>query len=85
MAAKKRLDTLLVERGLFDSRSKASASVLAGEVRVGRGRERAAKPGTAVPEEIELEVESGSRYVSRGGLKLDRAQAIRPLGMSRWR
>jgi 23S rRNA (cytidine1920-2'-O)/16S rRNA (cytidine1409-2'-O)-methyltransferase len=73
MAARKRLDTLLVERGLFDSRSKASASVLAGEIRLGRGRERAAKPGMVVPEEIELEVEHAPRYVSRGGLKLERA------------
>lgn len=73
MAAKKRLDTLLVERGLFDSRNKASASVLAGEVRLGRGRERAAKPGMVVPAEIEIEVEHAPRYVSRGGLKLERA------------
>jgi 23S rRNA (cytidine1920-2'-O)/16S rRNA (cytidine1409-2'-O)-methyltransferase len=73
MAARKRLDALLVERGLFESRSKASASVLAGEVRLGPGRERAAKPGMSVREEVELEVERGPRYVSRGGLKLERA------------
>ena len=75
MAARKRLDTLLVERGLFESRSKASASVIAGEVRLGRGRERAAKPGMLVADEVELEVERGSPYVSRGGLKLQRALA----------
>jgi 23S rRNA (cytidine1920-2'-O)/16S rRNA (cytidine1409-2'-O)-methyltransferase len=73
MATRKRLDTLLVERGLFESRSKASASVLAGEVRLGPGRERVAKPGTLVPEEVELDVAEAPRYVSRGGLKLERA------------
>ena len=75
MGARKRLDTLLVERGLFESRSRASASVIAGEVRFGRGRERAAKPGMLVVDEIEVEVERGSPYVSRGGLKLERALA----------
>jgi 23S rRNA (cytidine1920-2'-O)/16S rRNA (cytidine1409-2'-O)-methyltransferase len=75
MAAKKRLDTLLVERGLFESRNKASASVLAGEVRVGPGRERAAKPGMMIAEGVEVEVEEAPRWVSRGGLKLERALA----------
>jgi 23S rRNA (cytidine1920-2'-O)/16S rRNA (cytidine1409-2'-O)-methyltransferase len=75
MGARKRLDTLLVERGLFESRTKASASVLAGEVRLGSGRERAAKPGMLVPAEAEVEVEAAPRYVSRGGLKLERALA----------
>jgi 23S rRNA (cytidine1920-2'-O)/16S rRNA (cytidine1409-2'-O)-methyltransferase len=75
MGARKRLDTVLVERGLFESRSKASASVLAGAVRIGPGRERAAKPGTLVADGVELEVERGPRYVSRGGLKLERALA----------
>jgi 23S rRNA (cytidine1920-2'-O)/16S rRNA (cytidine1409-2'-O)-methyltransferase len=73
MPAKKRLDSLLVERGLFESRSKASASVLAGQVRLGRGRERAAKPGMLVGEDVELDVAQGPRYVSRGGQKLERA------------
>jgi len=73
MAARKRLDTLLVERGLFESRNKASASVLAGAVRLGPGRERAAKPGMLVADGVELDVEAAPRYVSRGGLKLERA------------
>jgi 23S rRNA (cytidine1920-2'-O)/16S rRNA (cytidine1409-2'-O)-methyltransferase len=75
MGARKRLDTLLVERGLFESRSKASAAVLAGEVRLGPGRERAAKPGMLVAAEAEVEVAAAPRYVSRGGLKLERALA----------
>jgi 23S rRNA (cytidine1920-2'-O)/16S rRNA (cytidine1409-2'-O)-methyltransferase len=83
MEARKRLDTLLVERGLFESRSKAAAAVIAGAVRVGRGRERAAKPGTLVATEVELSVDERPRYVSRGGLKLERALAcfgVEPLG-----
>jgi 23S rRNA (cytidine1920-2'-O)/16S rRNA (cytidine1409-2'-O)-methyltransferase len=70
---KRRLDTLLAERGLFPSRSRAAASVMAGEVRVGRGGRRAAKPGELVDAEEQVTVESRPRYVSRGGLKLANA------------
>jgi 23S rRNA (cytidine1920-2'-O)/16S rRNA (cytidine1409-2'-O)-methyltransferase len=83
MDARKRLDTLLVERGLFDSRSKAAASVLAGAVRLGPGRMRADKPGVLVSPEVEVDVRQEPRYVSRGGLKLERALAcfgLEPLG-----
>jgi len=83
MAAKKRLDTLLVERGLFESRAKASAAVLAGDVHVGAGRERAAKPGMLTAEDAALAVAEARRYVSRGGLKLERALVhfgVSPLG-----
>jgi 23S rRNA (cytidine1920-2'-O)/16S rRNA (cytidine1409-2'-O)-methyltransferase len=73
MAARKRLDTLLVERGLFESRSKASAAVLAGDVLVGRDGTHRPKPGMLVPEDVVVEVARGPRYVSRGGLKLERA------------
>ncbi len=45
---KRRLDTVLAERGLFPSRSRAAASVMAGEVRVGPGERRAVKPGELV-------------------------------------
>ena len=65
--AKKRLDVLLVERGLAESRSQAQALVLAGLV---RGH---AKPGEQVAENAELEVESPPRFVSRGGQKLQNA------------
>jgi 23S rRNA (cytidine1920-2'-O)/16S rRNA (cytidine1409-2'-O)-methyltransferase len=47
--------------------------VLAGQVLVGRGRDRAAKPGTPVAADVELAVEERERYVSRGGRKLERA------------
>jgi 23S rRNA (cytidine1920-2'-O)/16S rRNA (cytidine1409-2'-O)-methyltransferase len=64
---KKRVDVLLVERGLAESRAQAQALVLAGRV---RGYD---KPGTQVDETAELEVEQPPPYVSRGGEKLARA------------
>jgi len=70
---KVRLDTLLAERGLFASRSRAAASVLAGEVRVGPQRRRAAKPGELVAADAAVEVEAGPAFVSRGGQKLANA------------
>lgn len=71
---KVRLDTLLHQRGLFDSRSRAAASVMAGEVRLGgAGGDRAVKPGQMVSEDVELVVDAKPRYVSRGGVKLENA------------
>jgi 23S rRNA (cytidine1920-2'-O)/16S rRNA (cytidine1409-2'-O)-methyltransferase len=71
--AKRRLDTLLTERGLFESRSRAAASVMAGRVRVGTHGRRAAKPGELVDSEAQLSVEQGLPFVSRGGIKLANA------------
>lgn len=71
--AKTRLDTLLVERGLFESRSRAAAAVIAGEVRIGPERRPAEKPGQLVRPDLDLEVASPPRYVSRGGVKLENA------------
>jgi 23S rRNA (cytidine1920-2'-O)/16S rRNA (cytidine1409-2'-O)-methyltransferase len=68
-----RLDTLLAERGLFESRSRAAASVLAGEVRLGAGGRRAEKPGMLVAADAELVLAPRAEYVSRGGLKLAHA------------
>src|SRR5688572_23812299 len=65
--AKKRLDVLLVERGLAESRSQAQALVLAGLV---PGHD---KPGEQVAEDAELEVDRPPRFVSRGGEKLRNA------------
>jgi 23S rRNA (cytidine1920-2'-O)/16S rRNA (cytidine1409-2'-O)-methyltransferase len=70
---KRRLDTLLAERGLFQSRSRAAASVMAGEVRVGAGERRAAKPGELVDVEERVSVSARPAYVSRGGIKLANA------------
>ena len=69
--AKVRLDVLLVERGLADSRAKAQAMIMAGQVRL--ADQVALKPGTAVPADSVLTVDSGPRFVSRGGEKLDAA------------
>jgi len=71
--AKTRLDALLVERGLFESRTRAAAAVMAGEVRLGGERRRADKPGLMVGEETELAVDESPRFVSRGGVKLANA------------
>jgi 23S rRNA (cytidine1920-2'-O)/16S rRNA (cytidine1409-2'-O)-methyltransferase len=71
--AKVRLDTLLAERGLFESRTRAAASVMAGEVRLGSDRRRAEKPGQMVAEDVEVDVDAAPAYVSRGGLKLANA------------
>jgi 23S rRNA (cytidine1920-2'-O)/16S rRNA (cytidine1409-2'-O)-methyltransferase len=68
--AKRRLDTLLTERGLFPSRSRAAASVMAGEVRVGAGRRRAQKPGELVDPQEPVSVAERPAFVSRGGIKL---------------
>ena len=77
---KQRLDTLLAERGLFPSRTRAAASVMAGEVRVGRGERRASKPGEMVDSEEILAIDARPAYVSRGGVKL--ANALDSSGVS---
>lgn len=70
--AKIRLDQLLVDRGLVDSRSRAQALVMAGLVF--SGERRLDKPGQAVPDETVLEVRGQDHpWVSRGGLKLAKA------------
>jgi 23S rRNA (cytidine1920-2'-O)/16S rRNA (cytidine1409-2'-O)-methyltransferase len=68
-----RLDSLLAERGLFASRSRAAAAVLAGQVHVGSGRTRAVKPGQLVADDVEVAVDAALPYVSRGGVKLANA------------
>ncbi len=68
---KKRLDTLLVERGLAPSREKAQTLLMMGVVR--SGERRLSKPGVAVSEDLPLSLLSPLRYVGRGGLKLEAA------------
>ena len=67
-----RLDQLLVERGLVESRSRAQALVLAGKVRVGEGdaARRDLKPGDTIDPEAPVDVAAPEPYVSRGGHKL---------------
>lgn len=70
---KTRLDRLLVERGLVDSREKAQALIMAGEVLL--NGQKAMKAGQAVPPDAAIELLARPPYVSRGGLKL--AAALR--------
>jgi 23S rRNA (cytidine1920-2'-O)/16S rRNA (cytidine1409-2'-O)-methyltransferase len=70
---KTRLDRALVERGLVESREKAQALIMAGEVRV--GGQKASKPGQPVDDDSALEVLARPPYVGRGGYKL--AAALR--------
>lgn len=72
-AKKQRLDLLLVDRALVESREQARRLIMAGEVLVdGRVSD---KPGRTVPVDADVEVRSLPRYVSRGGLKLEAALA----------
>ncbi|HEY2980888.1 MAG TPA: TlyA family RNA methyltransferase [Anaerolineales bacterium] len=66
-----RLDVLVVERGLAESRAKAQAMIMAGQVRV--AGQVALKPAAAIEPDAPLEVDSGPRFVSRGGEKLEAA------------
>ena len=77
---KKRIDVLLVEQGFFDSREKAKRAVMAGIVH--NDHEIIDKPGTKVPVDMELFVKGTVMpYVSRGGLKLEKALKIFDISM----
>ena len=81
MSGKKRLDVLLTERGLQESRQRAQAVIMSGEVFV--NGQRVDKPGTAVAEDAQIEVRGGTlAYVSRGGLKLEKAMATFPIDLN---
>jgi 23S rRNA (cytidine1920-2'-O)/16S rRNA (cytidine1409-2'-O)-methyltransferase len=69
--AKRRVDNLLVERGLVESRAKAQALIMAGKVVV--AGKSAIKPGSLIAEEVAITVLEPSPFVSRGGIKLDYA------------
>jgi 23S rRNA (cytidine1920-2'-O)/16S rRNA (cytidine1409-2'-O)-methyltransferase len=81
-AARKRLDLLLVERGLSDSPQNAGAMILAGEVQV--DGQPAAKAGMPVAQDARIEISTRiQKFVSRGGIKLEGALedfAIEPAG-----
>jgi 23S rRNA (cytidine1920-2'-O)/16S rRNA (cytidine1409-2'-O)-methyltransferase len=81
-ATKVRLDQLIVERGLAESRSRAQALLLAGKVRAGAGDGARfdRKPGDLVDPQLPLEVEAPEPYVSRGGHKL--AAALDAFGIN---
>lgn len=72
MTEKKRLDVLLVDLGLAESREKAKAVIMAGQVYV--DHQKADKPGTPYPGNVQVELRGPAMpYVSRGGLKLEKA------------
>ena len=72
---KKRLDIIITERGLMPSREKARAAIMAGTVYVNGEKED--KPGSMFQEEAEVEVRGNAiPYVSRGGLKLEKAMNV---------
>jgi len=66
--ARKRIDAVLVDRGLFESRERARAAILAGHVRI--GEVPVLKPGEVVADDAVVEVTQRPRFVSRGGDKL---------------
>ncbi|MBO9997618.1 MAG: TlyA family RNA methyltransferase [Cyanobacteria bacterium SID2] len=74
---KKRLDTLLVDRNLCPSRQLAQRWIRAGEVRV--NQHPVDKPGTQIEEDAEITVKARSKFVSRGGEKLERALQVFPV------
>ena len=71
---KQRLDTLVVQRGLVESRERAKQLILAGEVIVSGSAQ--VKPGHLISPEAEIVVKQPPRYVSRGGLKLEKALQV---------
>lgn len=78
--AKTRLDVLLVDRGLFESRARAQAEIMAGNILV--NEVKVDKPGTPTKEDVAIRI-LGSRipYVSRGGLKLEKALKVFPIDL----
>jgi 23S rRNA (cytidine1920-2'-O)/16S rRNA (cytidine1409-2'-O)-methyltransferase len=80
LMSKMRLDILLVERGLAESRSQAQRLVMAGQVRV--NGQVVDKPAAAVLDTVDLHIDRGPRYVSRGGEKLESALQIFEIDVS---
>jgi 23S rRNA (cytidine1920-2'-O)/16S rRNA (cytidine1409-2'-O)-methyltransferase len=71
MPKKRRLDQLLVEKGLFPSREQARRAVMAGEVKI--GTRIAVKPSELLEEEAPISIKPARKYVGRGALKLESA------------
>lgn len=79
--AKRRLDVAIAEMGLAESRQKAQALIMAGEVYV--GGQRVDKAGAPTAEDAAIEVRGGGmKYVSRGGYKLEKAMAAWPITLT---
>ena len=81
MSTKERLDVLLVNRGLFESREKANTAIMAGQIFM--GTVCVDKAGTKVPIDADLSVKGNTLpYVSRGGLKLEKALQLYPIDLT---
>jgi hemolysin TlyA family protein len=77
---KKRLDCLIFERGLAESREKAKIMIMMGNVYV--DNQKSDKPGTMLPPDTNIEIRGETlRYVSRGGLKLEKAMKLFPIDL----
>ncbi len=80
MAEKKRLDILVYEAGLAESREKAKALIMSGIIYV--DNQKSDKPGTTYPDTVNIELRGkGLKYASRGGLKLEKALKVFPIDM----
>ncbi len=78
MSKKIRLDVLLVEKGYIETRQKAQTTIMSGLVFV--NNQKVDKPGTSVSEDAQIEVRGNAlKYVSRGGLKLEKAMQTWPI------
>lgn len=81
MSTKERLDVLLLNRGLFESREKAKTAIMAGQIFM--GTVCVDKAGTKVPIDADLSVKGNTLpYVSRGGLKLEKALQLYPIDLT---
>jgi 23S rRNA (cytidine1920-2'-O)/16S rRNA (cytidine1409-2'-O)-methyltransferase len=80
--SKVRLDVLLVELSLAESRSQAQRLIMAGQVRV--DGQLAIKPGASVSTQAAVQIDSGPRFVSRGGEKLEAALTAFHLQVEKW-
>lgn len=81
MSTKERLDVLLVNRGLFESREKAKTAIMAGQIFI--GTVCVDKAGTKVAIDADIHVKGNTLpYVSRGGLKLEKALSMYPIDLT---
>lgn len=79
--AKRRLDVAITELGLAESRQKAQALIMAGEVYVNGQKQLKAGAGLEEDDTVEVRAKHPLRYVSRGGLKLEKAMALWPIDL----
>ena len=79
--AKRRLDVAIMELGLAESRQKAQALIMAGEVYVNGQKQLKAGASLGDDDTVEVRTKHLLRYVSRGGLKLEKAMSLWPIDL----